>query len=181
VIRSGGAFSSYARFAIGDVEGAVPGTSTGGAASGTMPVASRSNISRRHEDELLDHSDRTTILVVEDEALIQMVSAEMLSDAGFRVLEAQNADEAIAIMESADDVELLFADIRMPGRMDGLELAIFVHAHWPDVRLLVTSGHAILDDSEIPDDGRFVGKPYDLRRLVLEIHSLISLPPVPAA
>ena len=124
----------------------------------------------------MQHSDKTTILVVEDEALIRMVSADVLADAGYRVLEAQDADEAIEIMERADHVELLFTDIRMPGSMDGLELASFVHAHWPDVRLLVTSAHRSLSESEIPDDGRFVAKPYDLGRLVSEIRSLISAP-----
>ena len=124
----------------------------------------------------MQHSDKTTILVVEDEALIRMVSADVLADAGYRVLEAQDADEAIEIMERADHVELLFTDIRMPGSMDGLELASFVHAHWPDVRLLVTSAHRSLSASEIPDDGRFVAKPYNLGRLVLEIRSLISAP-----
>jgi len=118
-----------------------------------------------------------TILVVEDEALIRMVSADVLADAGFRVLEAQNADEAIAILKSADHVEMVFTDIRMPGRMDGLELATFVHAHWPDVRLLVTSGHCVLADSEIPDGGRFVSKPYDLHGLVAEIRSIMAVQP----
>jgi two-component sensor histidine kinase/CheY-like chemotaxis protein len=73
-------------------------------------------------------ADQTTILIVEDEALIRMISADILSEAGFRVLESENAAEAVAIMEGAEQIELLFTDIRMPGRMDGLELANFVHA-----------------------------------------------------
>lgn len=118
----------------------------------------------------------TTILVVEDEALIRMMSADVLTDAGFHVLEAQNAAEAISVLETADHVELVFTDIRMPGRMDGLELAAFVHAHWPDVRLLVTSGHTVLDDDDIPDGGRFLSKPYQLSRIVSEIRSIIACP-----
>ncbi len=122
-------------------------------------------------------TERKTILVVEDEALIRMVSADILEEAGFRVLEAQDADEAIAILEGADHVELVFTDIRMPGRMDGLELASFVHAHWPDIRLLVTSGHTVIADTEIPDGGRFVSKPYDLGRLVAEVRAIVDAPP----
>ena len=125
----------------------------------------------------MEEGNPITILVFEDEALIRMVSADVLADAGFRVLEAQNADEAIAIMKGADRIEMMFTDIRMPGRMDGLELATFVHAHWPDVRLLVTSGHRVLADHEIPDGGRFVCKPYDLRSLVAEVRAIIAGPP----
>lgn len=124
----------------------------------------------------MNPDNRTTILVVEDEALIRMVSADILSEAGFHVLEAENAAEAIAIMEAADHVELVFTDIRMPGRMDGLELATFVHAHWPDVRLLVTSGHVVLSNDEIPDGGRFVNKPYNLQRLVAEVRAIVAAP-----
>ena len=125
----------------------------------------------------MDEAERTTILVVEDEALIRMVNADILEEAGFCVLEAANAAEAILIMEGDDHVELMFTDIRMPGRMDGLELAAFVHAHWPDVRLLVTSGHIVLADSEIPDGGRFVSKPYDLGQLVSKIRASVAAPP----
>ena len=125
----------------------------------------------------MDQSERTTILVVEDEALIRMISADILEEAGFRVLEAANAAEAILIMEGADHVELMFTDIRMPGRMDGLELAAFVHAQWPDVRLLVTSGHIVLADSQIPNGGHFVSKPYDLTQLVSGIRASISATP----
>jgi CheY-like chemotaxis protein len=106
-----------------------------------------------------------------------MVSADVLEDAGYQVLEAQNAEEAITILEAADHVELVFTDIRMPGRMDGLELAAFVHSHWPDVRLLVTSGHIALTDDDIPDGGRFVGKPYDRTRLLSEVRAIVALPP----
>ena len=124
----------------------------------------------------METSERTTILVVEDEALIRMVSADILGDAGFRVLEAANADEAIEILKQAEHVQLVFTDIRMPGRMDGLELATFVHSHWPDIRLVVTSGHTVVPDSEIPDGGRFVSKPYDLKRLVADIRAVIDAP-----
>ena len=139
-----------------------------------MRSPSRFVPSLQREGETLDPTERTTILVVEDEALIRMVSADILSDAGYHVLEAENAAEAIAILEGADHVELVFTDIRMPGKMDGLELASFVHAHWPDIRLLVTSGHRFLADDEIPDGGRFVSKPYDLGRLVAEVRAIVA-------
>jgi len=57
--------------------------------------------------------------VVEYEALIRMISTDILEEAGFRVLESENAAEAIVIMEGADHVELMFTHIRLPGRTDG--------------------------------------------------------------
>ena len=63
------------------------------------------------------------ILIVEDEVLIRLGAADMLVDAGFDVAEANNADEAIQILETRPDITLVFTDIQMPGSMDGLKLA----------------------------------------------------------
>jgi len=60
--------------------------------------------------------------------------------------------------------------------MDDLELGAFVQAHWPNVHLLITSGRIVLADSEIPDGGRFVSKPYDLEQLVSEIRASVVSP-----
>jgi DNA-binding NtrC family response regulator len=116
---------------------------------------------------------RATILVVEDETLIRMISAEMLEDAGFKVIEAESADEALDVLERAEDVQVLFTDIRMPGSMDGLELAALVHKRWPNIKLLLTSGHRSLAPGEVPDEGRFVPKPYSLTAVVREIREML--------
>src|SRR5664279_4525045 len=68
------------------------------------------------------------ILVVEDEMMLRMRAVDMVEDAGFTAVEAVNADDALAILESRSDIELLFTDIQMPGSMDGLKLAYAVHA-----------------------------------------------------
>ena len=119
---------------------------------------------------------KPVVLIVESEALIRISAVHMVEDAGFSSLDAGNADEAIEILKRAEHVRLVFTDIRMPGCMDGLELAAFVHAHWPDVRLVVTSGHTVIPDSQMPDGGRFVSKPYDLKRLVADIRAAIDAP-----
>ena len=62
-----------------------------------------------------------------------MNAAEMISDAGFNVVEAGNADEAIAILEGRPDIRVVFTDIQMPGSMDGLKLAQFVRGRWPPI------------------------------------------------
>jgi CheY-like chemotaxis protein len=65
----------------------------------------------------------STVLVVEDDEILRMCAANVIADAGFTPIEAANADEAIAILESRSDIALLFTDIQMPGSMDGLGLA----------------------------------------------------------
>src|SRR5438445_12768244 len=80
------------------------------------------------------------VLVVEDEMLLRMRAVDMVEDAGFTSVEAVDADEAVAILESRSDIALLFTDIQMPGSMDGLVLAHAVHDRWPPIQILLVSG-----------------------------------------
>lgn len=102
-----------------------------------------------------------TVLIVEDESLIRMGIADYLTEVGFSVLEAANADQAIRLLESNPDISVVFTDIDMPGTMDGLRLAQAVRDRWPPVGIIVTSGHVKLDATSLPRGGLFVAKPYD--------------------
>ncbi|WP_158808849.1 response regulator [Beijerinckia sp. L45] len=117
------------------------------------------------------------VLVVDDEALLRWHAADLLSSAGYQVVEADDAASALRIIEDRGDIRLLFTDVQMPGRT-GLDLAREVHERWPNVLLLVTSGGVKLADSEIPDHGRFVAKPYEERDLLQHVDGLIAEPPV---
>jgi two-component system, response regulator PdtaR len=119
---------------------------------------------------------KPTILVVEDDALLRMYAAGLLEENGFGVVEAENADAALKLLENRDDVRLLFTDIQMPGSCDGMDLARQVHARWPSVLLIITSGHIKPAQAEIPDDGRFVGKPYRANELLGEVNDLMRKP-----
>ncbi len=116
------------------------------------------------------------IIVVEDEALVRMNSVDVLEGAGFEVVEAANADEAIVLLEQAEDVRLMFSDIDMPGSMDGMALAELVHARWPRIRVLLTSGHHHVADADVPDHGKFVPKPYSDAAVVKKVHDLLAIP-----
>ncbi len=105
-------------------------------------------------------SCRETVLVVEDECLVRLDAAESLRDAGFDVLEATDAAEAMEIVLSDEAFDVLFTDINMPGPMDGIELANLVHEQRPAVRLVLTSGAIKPMKGDIPDDGDFIAKPY---------------------
>ena len=122
---------------------------------------------------------KPTILVVEDEALLRMYAADMLEENGFGVVEAENADAAVKVLETRDDVRLLFTDVRMPGSSDGMDLARKVHARWPHILLVITSGHARPTEAEIPDHGRFIAKPYRANELLGEVNDMLRQGPAP--
>src|SRR4028118_2380567 len=115
----------------------------------------------------------TIVLLVEDEPLVRMCAADILEDEGFQVIEAATAPAALSILEKRDDVTALFTDIDMPGGMNGLELAGIVHARWPHIALVVTSGRYRVGADHLPGDGIFIGKPYAAAAPVRIIRELI--------
>lgn len=119
-------------------------------------------------------SQPPVVLVVDDEALLRLHAVDLLEQAGFDVIEAENAEAAIRVLEDRGDVRVLFTDIQMPGRLDGMELARQVHARWPHVVLLVTSGRLSPRDEDIPDEGAFLSKPYGPELLVKKVRGLID-------
>jgi CheY-like chemotaxis protein len=107
---------------------------------------------------------KPVVLVVEDEPILRELSVIELEEAGYTVLEAGNAHAALWIMRSKRGVGLIFTDINMPGKMDGLDLARVVHEQWPNVKVIVTTG-AGLQPGETPEGGLFLAKPYSLSEL----------------
>jgi DNA-binding NtrC family response regulator len=108
----------------------------------------------------------TEVLIVEDEPLTRMVAADAISDSGLPIREAGDAMEALKILKQNSDIGILFTDIDMPGPMNGLGLAEQVHVNRPEVELIVTSGATTLQDSDLPDSGTFLPKPYHMTRLL---------------
>jgi CheY-like chemotaxis protein len=107
-------------------------------------------------------STRTAVvLIVEDEPLVRLCAVNMVEEAGFEVIEAANADEAIRILESRSDIGVVFTDIQMPGSMDGLKLAHAVRFRWPPIKIIVTSGRGPVAEQDLPEGGRFFPKPYN--------------------
>lgn len=96
-----------------------------------------------------------TVLVVEDDPLVLLSAVAMIEDAGYDVLEAANADEAIALLEDHPQIRVVFTDIEMPGSMDGLKLAAYVRDRWPPVAIIVTSGRILPGEGLLPAGRRF--------------------------
>jgi DNA-binding NtrC family response regulator len=115
-----------------------------------------------------------TILIVEDEILIRMSAAATLEDAGFRILEAGSAAEAMEILLANDDIDVLMTDVRMPGEMDGLDLVALVHRRHPDIRTIVVSGNTSAEDACDAGAIGFLPKPYMAHSLVRAVTDLIQ-------
>jgi two-component system, response regulator PdtaR len=75
--------------------------------------------------------EKSTILVIENYALLRLYAVSPLEENGFGVVDATNAVAALELLETCDDVRLLFTDIQMPGSCEGMDLARKVHARWP--------------------------------------------------
>ena len=114
------------------------------------------------------------VLIVEDEMVLRMRAVDIVEDAGFQPVEAVNADQAIAILESRSDISLLFTDIQMPGSMDGLKLAHAVHDRWPEIKIILVSGQVNPSDEEKPADSRFFGKPLSVARMITELQAMVG-------
>jgi CheY-like chemotaxis protein len=105
--------------------------------------------------------------------LIRLWVADLLEENGFSVLEAKDADAAVELLESRPGVKLLFTDVQMAGSVNGMELAREGHMRWPHILLVITSGRERPTRAEIPDDGRFVAKPYSREELLGQLNDLM--------
>jgi CheY-like chemotaxis protein len=123
---------------------------------------------------MISVAKRAVVLIVEDELLIRLNAVEMIEEAGFEVVEAASADEAIAILESRLDITVVFTDIQMPGSMDGLKLAAAVRDRWPPIKIVATSGQVRLGPDDLPEGGRFLQKPYSSSDIMKTFDELIA-------
>ena len=99
------------------------------------------------------------MLVVEDELFVRLDFVDQAQGAGFATVEAANAAEAMTILERRDDIRVVFTDIRMPGDMDGLELAHTVRDRWPPTIIVICSGNEPPSKDDLPSGVTFMPKP----------------------
>jgi CheY-like chemotaxis protein len=100
------------------------------------------------------------MLIVEDEVLIRMCAVDLAEEAGYTVLEAGDVDVAMAVLAEHGDISLLFTDVNLPGKRDGLDLARHVEAEWPRIRLVIASGKPIPESAGLSAKARYLPKPY---------------------
>jgi DNA-binding NtrC family response regulator len=117
-------------------------------------------------------NQRTTVLVVEDEALVRMGIVDELQDAGFEVFEAANATDAIDILIANARISVMFTDIDMPGGVDGFKLAASVRDRWLPITIIITSGHRAVAVHDLPVRARFMPKPHNPDTVVRSIREM---------
>lgn len=118
--------------------------------------------------------DKIVVVLVEDEAFIRMCTAAELEDAGFLVLEAETAGEAIRHIESRDDVRIVFTDVNHADEIDGVHLLHLIATRWPPIRLFATSGARQIASSDLPPGARFFPKPYSQDLVVKAFRDALS-------
>ena len=108
----------------------------------------------------------SSILIVEDDVLTNEYLEFILEQAGYDVVSATSADEAAALLEDRDDVQLIVTDINLPGTMNGLRLAAAVKARRPEMNIIIVTGCGAPQGDEIPPGSLFVPKPYNARKMI---------------
>jgi len=117
-----------------------------------------------------------TILVVEDEVLIRMAVSDYLRECGFHVVEAGNAEEAIAVLKSDTTVDIVFSDVNMPGSLDGFGLAQWIRRERPQLKVILTSGvtRKAKEAGTLCEHGPLLAKPYHHGELERQIRQLLA-------
>lgn len=109
----------------------------------------------------MNDSTQKSVLIVDDEALVRMDLVDTMQSRGFQTYEANNAAEAIKVLEAQKDIRVVFTDIQMPGDMDGVALAHYVRKRWPPTILIVCSGNKRPDASGLSAACSFLPKPFE--------------------
>jgi CheY-like chemotaxis protein len=121
-----------------------------------------------------DGRDGRVVLIVQEELVIRMEVAEAFETGGFKVFQADTAERAIDVLQREPMIRVVFTDVDLPGRMDGLALAHYVRHRWPPTILLVGSGRAVPDTGALPSAARFVSKPYSSGNLAEAVLGAMS-------
>ncbi len=123
-----------------------------------------------------------TVLVVEDEFLVRELAVCELEESGFNVVEFPSADAALVHLQThVGETAVVFTDVQMPGRINGLELVDIVSRSWPDIGVLVTSGGPLVNPTKLPSCARFVPKPWRASDIVSRVRGIASTPPCASA
>jgi CheY-like chemotaxis protein len=117
-----------------------------------------------------------TILIVEDEAEVRAYSCEVMTQLGYRVIEAADAPSGLAALNANPDVMLLFTDVGLPG-MNGRDLAMEALRRRPDLRVLYTTGYApksVFNNGMLDQEAHLLTKPFSMAALATKVHETIA-------
>ena len=146
-----------------------------------FPYSSEIEISKEQQPNqtedvsLVKHTE--TILVVEDNKSVRRTSVKILSRMGYTILEAENAPEAIELIDSGQHIDLVFSDIVMPYGMSGIQLAQYIQKNTPHIKCLLTSGYTVHNSwqkAEKSNNFPLIKKPYTPQLLGNVIHRVLT-------
>lgn len=119
----------------------------------------------------------STVIVVEDDPFVRDLAATMLEETDLNVVETLTAEDALAhLREHADDVRMVFADLWLAGKLDGIDLARTIGAQWPWIKVVVTSGNPGDRLSDLPPNAEFMAKPWRALDVLIEAERVAARP-----
>jgi DNA-binding NtrC family response regulator len=120
----------------------------------------------------MDAQTEHTVVLVDDDNDVRAITADILEEAGFNVLQAARAEAALDILASNHDVKVLITDVRMPGTMNGYDLALKARERWPALEIMFVSGFGLPDRHRLYFDCLLISKPFDPDTLVSQVKGL---------
>lgn len=114
------------------------------------------------------------VLVVEDDPILRWLMTEAIEHLGYEVIQCANADKALERLEDGEELSMVITDVRMPGSLDGIELAQKIWSSTPSLPVILVSGHTVLPAGFLPDNARFIKKPCTLDELNRSITELLT-------
>jgi len=107
------------------------------------------------------HAKRPVALIVEDDPLVRELAAALLEESNLRVVECEDAEQAFAsLCKYGEEIALIFSDVRLPGLLDGVDLAQRARVMWPHITMVVTTGYPGARLEELPDNVVYMPKPW---------------------
>src|SRR5262245_45936866 len=121
---------------------------------------------------------RRAVLIVEDDAELRSLTAALLEDEHLDTIECESAEAALAIMlMGGRDIAMVFADVRLPGAMNGVDLAWEVKLRWPFLPMVLTSGHPPERVRELPPGVAYMRKPWQPLKVLMVAEQALASPP----
>ena len=115
---------------------------------------------------------QSTVVLVDDDNDVRAITADILEEAGFNVLQAARAETALDILAMNDDVKVLITDVRMPGAMNGYDLALKARERWPSLEIMFVSGFGLPERHQLYFDCLLVSKPFNPDDFVSKVKGL---------
>ncbi len=120
----------------------------------------------------MDAPAQPTVVLVDDDNDVRAITADILEDAGFNVLQAARAETALDVLASAGDVKVLITDVRMPGTMNGYDLALKARERWPALEIMFVSGFGLPERHQLYFDCLLISKPFNPDDFVNQVRGL---------